>query len=84
MLKKSASPNYEGKEDTKIHDFQDRYESYYNDRKVDNLVFSSKENSLVTFFLQLTRYLQQAIGTIQAIDLSKYSEAIDFVIDEEL
>jgi hypothetical protein len=39
---------------------------------------------LVTFFLQLTRYLQQSIGTVAAIDLSEYAKAINFEIDEEI
>lgn len=76
--------NYNGKEDSSITNFQNRYDQYYENRQFESLVFSSKENSLVTFFLQLTRYLQQAIGTIPAIDLNSYSESIDFKIDEEL
>jgi hypothetical protein len=57
---------------------------FYNKRKVKNIEFSKKNNSLVTFFLQLTRYLQQSIGTVAAIDLSEYAKAINFDIDEEI
>lgn len=57
---------------------------YYNKRALNSVEFSFKYNSLVTFFLQLTRYLQQSIGTVAAIDLSEYANAINFDIDEEL
>ena len=57
---------------------------FYNDRKIDSIEFSYKYNSLVTFFLQLTRYLQQSIGTVAAIDLSEYAKAINFEIDEDI
>lgn len=57
---------------------------FYNDRTVDDIEFSKKNNSLVTFFLQLTRYLQQSIGTVAAIDLSEYAKAINFEIDDEI
>ena len=57
---------------------------FYNERNVKNIEFSKKNNSLVTFFLQLTRYLQQSIGTVAAIDLSEYAKAINFEIDEEV
>jgi len=79
--------NYEGEEDTNLKepkDFQKRYSDYYKDRKVKEIKFSEKDNSLVSFFLQLTRYLQQAIGTIPAIDLNSYSSAIGFLIDEKI
>jgi len=76
--------DYEGKEDLEVEDFHQRYSEYYANRQVNKLIFSKQENSLVSFFLQLTRYLQQAIGTVPAIDLNAYSKAIDFKIDEEL
>ncbi|WP_159523003.1 DUF6602 domain-containing protein [Sunxiuqinia indica] len=57
---------------------------YYANRSLNSVEFSFKYNSLVTFFLQLTRYLQQSIGTVAAIDLSEYANAINFDIDEEL
>ena len=47
---------------------------YYKDRVFESVTFSKKENSLVTFFLQLTRYLQQTVGTVAAIDLNAYDE----------
>jgi len=74
--------NYDGQEDIGNLDFESRIFNYYNTRSVKNVVFSKKENSLVTFFLQLTRYLQQSIGTVAAIDLNAYSKAVDFKIDE--
>lgn len=79
--------DYTGKEDTnliKSVDFNKRYKAYYDERKFNKIIFSDNSNSLVSFFLQLTRYLQQAIGTIPAIDLNAYSKAINFEIDEEI
>lgn len=76
--------DYEGKENVNERDFQKRYLDYYQLRRIKDVIFSAKENSLVSFFLQLTRYLQQAIGTIPAIDLNSYSQAIDFKIDQEI
>jgi hypothetical protein len=79
--------NYEGEEDIKLNkpeDFDKRYLDYYQSRTFDKVKFSNKDISLVSFFLQLTRYLQQAIGTIPAIDLNAYSSAIGFEIDEEI
>ncbi len=76
--------DYLGKEDENESDFNKRYFDFYNNRQFNKIIFSNKENSLVSFFLQLSRYLQQAIGTVPAIDLNKYSKAINFIIDEEL
>jgi len=78
---------YDGEEDTNIDkplEFEKRYSQYYLNRKFKKIRFSGKENSLVSFFLQLTRYLQQAIGTVPAIDLNAYSKAIGFEIDEQI
>ena len=74
--------NYEGQEDVRDQEFEARITNYYNSRSVKNVVFSTKQNSLVTFFLQLTRYLQQSIGTVAAIDLNAYSKAVGFTIDD--
>jgi hypothetical protein len=79
--------NYEGEEDTKLTNpdvFTKRYADYYEKRTFKKVTFSDKNNSLVSFFLQLTRYLQQAIGTIPAIDLNAYSKTINFEIDEKI
>lgn len=76
--------DYDGAEDLTESNFKSRYLKYYSDRKFEKLVFSDANNSLVSFFLQLTRYLQQAIGTVAAIDLNEYSKAINFSIDEEI
>ena len=78
--------SYDGKEEIKLNkpsDFDRRYENYYQNRKFRKIIFSETEHSLVSFFLQLTRYLQQAIGTVPAIDLNAYSETIHFEIDDE-
>jgi hypothetical protein len=76
--------NYDGDEDVKNENYQERIINYYTIRKYSNTIFSTRENSLVTFFLQLTRYLQQSIGTVAAIDLNAYAQAVDFKIDERI
>jgi len=63
---------------------QDKYLKFYADRKFKEVRFSKVENSLVTFFMQLTRYLQQAIGTIPAIDLQSYLNTIGEKIDKDI
>lgn len=60
---------------------------YYNNRKInsdDSIVFSGDDTALVSFFLQLMRYLQQSIGTIAAIDLGAYADSINFEIDDDI
>ena len=76
--------DYIGKEKEELTEFTERYNDYYQNRVFNKIIFSEKNNSLVSFFLQLTRYLQQAIGTVPAIDLNAYSKAINFEIDKEL
>lgn len=76
--------DYNGNENEAEADFNKRITDYYNSRTINKISFSDVDNSLVSFFLQLTRYLQQAIGTIPAIDLNAYSKMINFEIDEEL
>jgi hypothetical protein len=79
--------DYEGEEDITLNnpeDFEKRYSDYYKNRKFNEIKFSDKENSLVSFFLQFTRYLQQAIGTIPAIDMNAYSKAVGFEIDDKI
>jgi hypothetical protein len=76
--------NYEGVEDVVSKDFDKRINDYYLNRKFESVTFSNKENSLVTFFLQLTRYLQQSIGTVAAIDLNAYAKTIGFEIDQKI
>lgn len=63
---------------------QEKYLEFYENRAFKELRFSKQENSLVTFFMQLTRYLQQAIGTVPAINLQTYLDKIDETIDEEI
>ena len=61
--------------------------TYYNNRKInsdDSVVFSGDDTALVSFFLQLMRYLQQSIGTIAAIDLGAYADSINFEIDDDV
>jgi len=76
--------NYDGEENIYNTDFEERITNYYIERKFNSMTFSDKENSLVTFFLQLTRYLQQSIGTVAAIDLNAYAKAVGFEIDEKI
>jgi hypothetical protein len=76
--------NYDGNEDISCKDFDKRIFDYYLNRKFESSTFSDKENSLVTFFLQLTRYLQQSIGTVAAIDLNAYARTIGFEIDQNI
>ncbi|KUY30942.1 DUF6602 domain-containing protein [Elizabethkingia ursingii] len=79
--------DYDGEEDTNLlkeEDFKKRYVDYYNGRTFNKITFSQKENSLVTFFMQLTRYLQQAIGTVPAINLQSYLDTINEKIDPEI
>ncbi len=73
-----------GIEDTKIMDFPERIKNYYETRTVDLIEFSKQDVSLVSFFLQLTRYLQQSIGSVAAIDLGEYAKAIKLELDDEL
>lgn len=78
---------YDGEEDTSLKDVKDfdkRYLDYYMKRTFKELKFSKPENSLITFFMQLTRYLQQAIGTVPAINLQSYLDKVDEEIDEEI
>ncbi len=76
--------DYSGDEDQSIQDFNQRIQDYYSKRKFDSVKFSKKEKALVSFFLQLMRYLQQSIGTVAAIDLAAYAEAIDYDLDKKL
>lgn len=63
---------------------QEKHLEFYSNRKFKDVNFSKPENSLVTFFMQLTRYLQQAIGTVPAIDLNEYAKNIGFTIDDKI
>jgi hypothetical protein len=76
--------DYNGQEDAGEKDLKKRINNYYSSRKIKSVEFSHKDTSLVTFFFQLMRYLQQSIGTVAAIDLNEYSKAINFSIDEEI
>lgn len=76
--------NYKGSEDVENGNYEGRILNYYSEREFEKVTFSSKENSLVTFFLQLTRYLQQAVGTVAAIDLNAYAKSVEFEIDKKI
>lgn len=76
--------NYIGEENVDSKEFEKRILDYYSKRKFDKVTFSTKANSLSTFFLQLTRYLQQAIGTVAAIDLDAYAKNLGFTIDNKI
>ena len=60
------------------------YYKFYRNRELLSIHFSKPDHSLVTFFIQLTRYLQQAIGTIPAINLNNYLAAIGEKLDDQL
>lgn len=76
--------DYSGEENSHIAEPMERINDYYASRVLESINFSKADTSLVSFFFQLLRYLQQSIGTVAAIDLSEYSKSIDLVIDEEL
>ena len=79
--------DYSGNENTGLQkpaEFKKRYVNYYKNRRINKIIFSDTENSLVSFFMQLTRYLQQTIGTIPAIDLSAYAKSINFDINKKI
>jgi hypothetical protein len=76
--------DYNGAENKDIIDPNERITEYYKNRVFNKVTFSERENSLVTFFLQLSRYLQQTVGTVAAIDFSAYSVNVGFKIDEEI
>ena len=66
------------------NEIKEKYIEFYENRVFKEVIFSKAENSLVTFFMQLTRYLQQAIGTVPAIDLQCYLDTIGEKIDKEI
>lgn len=76
--------DYDGEEDMNEKDFIKRINEYYQKRNIKEIEFSQSDTSLVTFFFQLMRYLQQSIGSVAAIDLNEYSKAINFSIDNEI
>lgn len=67
--------NYDNDDEISEHGI-DKLLNYYESRNFKDIKFSKKDNSLVTFFMQLTRFLQQAIGTVPAIDLQSYLKSI--------
>ena len=76
--------NYSGQEDSSVNDPNDRIKEYYDRRLLDTIVLSDRNKSLVSFFLQLSRYLQQGIGTVAAIDFDSYAKQIGVNLDSEL
>lgn len=74
----------EGIDPTKdINDNRQYIEQVYESRKINKIEFSDKDVSLFTFFLQLVSYLK-SIGTVPAIDINAYLEAINAKIDEDI
>ena len=63
---------------------QNAYLEHYKERKYSDSYFSAAENSFVTFFMQLTRHLQQSIGTVPAINLNMYLKSINEKVDEDI
>jgi hypothetical protein len=76
--------NYSGEEDLNNPNFEERINQYYAKRKYEKVTFSDADSSLITFFLQLTRYLQQSVGTVAAIDLNAYAKNVGFEIDDKI
>jgi len=76
--------DYNGSENDEITDLNERIENYYQQRSHLSINYSDRDSSLVTFFLQLSRYLQQTIGTVAAIDFNAYAKGVNFKIDEEI
>ena len=76
--------NYKGEENKNEENLQKRIVDYYSNRAIEKITFSEQRNSLVTFFLQLARYLQQGIGTVAAIDLNEYAKNVGFIIDDKI
>jgi len=76
--------DYNGVEKREIKDLNERIKDYYKNRSFNKITYSERENSLVTFFLQLSRYLQQTVGTVAAIDFSAYALNVGFKIDEDI
>lgn len=68
--------NYDGDEDPKETDFEKRILDYYDNRHISQINFSEPDNALITFFMKLTQYLQQKVGTIPAIDFNLYIDNI--------
>lgn len=77
-------PEYKAERDVSLDVFNSNIHDYYHNRKLEKVIYSDNDTALVTFFLQLMRYLQQSIGTVAAIDLNEYSKAINFSIDHEI
>lgn len=76
--------DYDGDEDSEEIDFNKRIQKYYSERKFKSFQMSDQNKSLVAFFLQLSRYLQQTIGTVAAIDFTAYATSVGVKIDELL
>lgn len=70
--------------DDKDVDFMDYILDYYKTREMRSVKFSKPENSLVSFSLQLSQYLQQSIGTISAINFQAYLNSIGEKVDVDL
>lgn len=70
--------------DGEITTEQDTIDAYYNNRSMREIIYSQKENSIFTFVMQLSHYIQQSIGTVPAIDYQKYLSAVNEKIDIEL
>lgn len=51
------------------------FAAIYEDNTIEDILFSNKDESLIFFFLELLKKLQP-IGTVPAIDISKYEKAI--------
>lgn len=73
----------EGEAEIRSASFSD-FQKYYDNRTYNSIKFSRPEHSLIMFLMQLTSYLQQAIGTVPAIDMQKYLNNINETIDNRI
>lgn len=69
---------------TRVTTDKDTIDKYYTERVLNTIHFSKTENSIFTFVLQLSHYIQQAIGTVPAIDYQRYLNAVGETIDPVL
>ncbi len=61
---------------------QDQILGYYQSRRYRDIVISKPSQSMVAFFLQLSRCLQQEIGTVAAIDFEAYADSMHISLEK--
>lgn len=78
-----AERNIDRNKEYSNEDFFRIYKDFYKERTLKTITFSDKESSIISFFLQLSRNLQQVIGTVPAIDFQKYADSAGISMKEE-